>query len=297
MATRCAPSVAGMGGRNGDIVVDAEPHGPGALGMMAGRTHQRDRLQMRFPHDALDRNDGRSGREPARSRSVSDEVYVSGSSVSVARPAVPAMRVEVGSSSCTRASCSRVASGGATTSPPCRRHSRRHRRPSRRRARGAPDARAASDARQIVRTRSGRAPLLSVQQTTCTPFERRSRASSTPRATSIPSASASRAAPRAVLPSRAPRARDGLGDLGAIPAPEAPVAIRLDVKRQHGVAAWPLPATRRPAWRDPRRTARAVDGERGRTGRTPSRASTAAALCGAPRGRRILSRSRSRSAR
>ncbi len=55
---------AGVGGRNGDVVVDAEPHGPGALGMMAGRTHQRDRLQMRFPHDPLNRIDGRSRREP-----------------------------------------------------------------------------------------------------------------------------------------------------------------------------------------------------------------------------------------
>ena len=173
----------------------------------------------------------------------------------VARPAVPAMRSRY-AASCTRASCSWVAERRrhdlAALPPPFGRRSR----PSRRRARGTPGARAASDARQIVRTRSGSSAI-----TECPAGH--VRALRAPGA-GLPARPAPSMPPRphpaalrAVLPWRAPRARTAW-ESGCDPSSGAPVAIRLDVKRQHGVARG-LCQPHGARLGDPRRTAGAVD--------------------------------------
>ena len=76
-----------MRSRGGDVVVEAESHRPIALGVMAGRPHQRQHARRARLNDRFDPANRRRRRPAARRRAMSGDVYVSGSS-DAARPAV-----------------------------------------------------------------------------------------------------------------------------------------------------------------------------------------------------------------
>ena len=96
------------------VVEQAEAHGAVALGVMARRPHERQRALILAAQHALDHLDARSRREQRDLVGIGRRIGSGSSATDV--PVVSAIR-RTCSALCTRASCSRVACRGATTSP------------------------------------------------------------------------------------------------------------------------------------------------------------------------------------
>ena len=79
----------GIGGGDGDVAVDAEPHPRRGPGVVSGRTDEAERAPVRLRHDVGDGLDGRPGGQPGRQARAGQEP-----GVRVEHPAALGLEVE-----------------------------------------------------------------------------------------------------------------------------------------------------------------------------------------------------------
>ena len=274
---------AGVRGGDGDVVVEAEAHRAVALGVMAGRPHQRERAACAAAHhplDGVDRGAGREQRDLVRSRGRV------GVGIERDRLTRRSRRSAAGSRRRARAPAARASPRAAPRLrrplPPGAGHDVHHlgpfgplRMPGRRLVFGEPVGAdenqghamlililAASTALHgAVHRSSGRAPHRppmpgpALRARAAAP-----RATARARSIAAPSASAatSNGSPMAIA-----TVENGLGICVRSQLLQRPVPVGLEMKRQHRIAGR-LRQPHRARLRHPRRTARAVDGEAGR---------------------------------